>query len=168
MDNKTLVNILVELFSYQAELQKKFTMDEITTKVADYLTKYDEEIGKNADELKNLIKALDELDFKQDGVIDVKALTKAVAENQAEVMNIKDSIQSLKDNGVDLTEVYSKIDNNAKKINDLTAVVEGLQASIDDIKAKLDEVYAKSSEEGTEGTEETSEDNNEGTVLGSK
>ena len=119
---QNLTDKLTEIFEYMAELQKKYTDNKVSTEIENYVK--DLEVTK--EELKALVKALDNLDFKEDGKIDANVITAKVASNEAEIkvtkenieslketiVNIKNSIQSLENTGVDLTPVY----------NDITAV----------------------------------------------
>ena len=96
---KTLTDQLMDIISYLADAEKKFINTTVDGKVSkainDTISKYETELGKTKDDLQNLVKSLDGLDFKEDGQIDVKVITGKVANLEASIKSINDKIDSI-------------------------------------------------------------------------
>ncbi len=173
---KTLTDQLMDIISYLADAEKKFidtTVDgKVSKAINDTISKYETELGKTKDDLQNLVKSLDGLDFKEDGQIDVKVITGKVANLEASIKSINDKIDSIvsaSNNGetvssVEVTKLESDIkiitsdikDIKDKIIADLTnrvttletnytaleKRVSDLEVNIEKIKAQIDKSYS--------------------------
>jgi len=125
---------LVELFGYQIDLQKEFTKEELNKAVKEY----EEKLGKTTDELNSLIEALDKLDFKEDGKIDVATLTKAVAQNTADTKDLISRVDDLEDI---ITSVSDGGSVDESRIEALEKKVDEMQLDIDYIKNAIANKY---------------------------
>ena len=173
---KTLTDQLMDIISYLADAEKKFINTTVDGKVSkainDTISKYETELGKTKDDLQNLVKSLDGLDFKEDGQIDVKVITGKVTNLEASIKSINDKIDSIvsaANNGEtvssdEVTKLESDIkiitsdikDIKDKIIADLTnrvttletnyialeKRVSDLEVNIEKIKAQIDKSYS--------------------------
>jgi len=119
---ETMTEILIELFQYFGSMSKKYILDQIA--------KSNAEIGKTKEELESLVKALDGLDFKEDGQIDVKTLTSKIALTEADVETLKKTLDNIKN------DVQGEIEKaNVQVKADLKDL---LNKEISDVKAALE------------------------------
>ena len=123
MNEKNLTSILITLFKAFAEETKIFIDQDFENKIKTYV----EDLGKTKNELKELVKALDSLDFKEDGQIDVKVLTAKIASNEAAIAEIKNVLAALQQaeqlNEKNIDQVRTDLES---KIKDLKAVIDNL------------------------------------------
>jgi len=164
-----LTEQLMDIISYLAEAQKKFVNKTVDSKINETISKYEEELGKTKNELEELVKALDNLDFKEDGKIDPKVITGKVADLEAAVNTIKEKIENLSITNndeaasddvqkleadikiiqTDIKEIKDKIiaaltervDALEKNVSDLQKQVNNLQVDVDKIKAQIDKSF---------------------------
>ena len=132
MNENNLTNLLITLFKAFAEETKIFVDREFENKIKAYV----EDLDKTKDELKELVKALDSLNFKEDGQIDVKVLTAKVASNEAAVAEIKNILATLQ---------------QAEQLNEKTIdqVKIDLESKIKDIKTQIENLSNTSSTTST-------------------
>jgi len=146
----TLTDTLKQVIEYLAEAQKKYTDRKIEDLVAD--------LGKTKDELKNLVAALDGLDFKEDGVVDVKVITTKVAELEAAVKTLQNNISNQSTTvSIDVNKEIeaikadiSDIKNNliaklTDRVNTIEEKLTNMEIDINSLKAKVDEIYSNNS-----------------------
>jgi len=162
----TLTDTLKQVIEYLAEAQKNYTNKKVEEFVAD--------LGKTKDELKNLISALDGLDFKEDGQVDAKVITAKVAELEATVKTLQDNISnqsaSVSDNiSKEIETIKSDIsdikDNLIAKLTERVNTIEeklaNMEVDLNTLKSKVDELYADNSSANNNST-----DNNSSTPAG--
>ena len=125
-----LTQVLVDLFKYFVTETKGFVDKEFEAKIKDYVA----DLGKTKDELKNLVQALDGLDFADDGKIDVKTVTAKIASNEAAAKELKDAI--------------TRIDAS------LTDIKKDIQTQIDELKTNIKEISTKSNSASSQEIED--------------
>ena len=132
---KTLTDQLMDIISYLADAEKKFVNTTIDGKVSkainEAISKYEVELGKTKDDLQNLVKSLDGLDFKEDGQIDVKVITGKVTNLEASIKSINDKIDSI------VSASNSGETVSSDEVTKLEADIKIITSDIKDIKDKI-------------------------------
>jgi len=132
-----LTDQLIEIFKYYTEKNKEFTKKEIL----EHLEKYGEDLKLTKDQLKELIKALDGIDFVQDGKIDVKVLVGKIAKIEAIANTNNDELKAIKEIINENKEEVNKIKTFVSNIAELN--IDNVQDEIKEIKNKISELDKK-------------------------
>jgi len=125
-----LTQDILELLQYVIELQKNYANEKVDEKVDEVIA----DLGQTKDELKALVNALDALDFKEDGEIDVATLTKAVADTKAALELNANDLDALKGTIADMTANISNIAETLGGLDEIDALkndISGIKNIID-------------------------------------
>jgi len=160
----TLTDTLKQVIEYLAEAQKKYT----DRKIEDFVV----DLGKTKDELKNLVAALDDLDFKEDGKVDAKVITAKVTELEAAVKTLQNNISNQgatvsADVNKEIEAIkadISDIKNNliaklTDRVNTIEEKLANMEIDINSLKAKVDEIYSNNSDNSSNSVKSDNSDN---------
>ena len=146
----TLTDDIKLVFAKAAELSKNYTNTKIQEKIEDAIEKYSQDIGASAEELKEYIKALDSLDFANDGTLDASVVTQKIASNEAAIISLKNTLSTVSEK-LDTTSLSldsfkistgTKIAQVESTISDISTEVEAIRESISEISSSTDELIS--------------------------
>ena len=130
----TLTDDIKIVLSKVAELSKTYTDTKVASEIEAAIENYSTEIGASAEELKEYIKALDSLDFNDDGILDASVVTQKIASNEAAIADLKTQIQTLSEKASKtLIDVNTFKTETTTKITDLDTRVQALESEEDEV-----------------------------------
>jgi len=130
----TLTDDIKKVLTKAAELSKTYTDNKVASEIEAAIENYSTEIGASAEELKEYIKALDSLDFNDDGILDASVVTQKIASNEAAIADLKTQIQTLSEKASKtLIDVNTFKTETTTKITDLDTRVQALESEEDEV-----------------------------------
>jgi len=123
----SLTDELIEIFKYYTDKSKTYTKNEIKNQIK----KYSKDLQLTKDQLNELIKSLDNLDFIKDGKVSVDALVAKIAKIEAIVNTNINDIKTLNDNikqqNLIINDLKEKIKDLDEKIISIENIIKNIE-----------------------------------------